>query len=41
MSPHLHALTIYLELVLTSVNKAGKFDECQCEDDDIHIFSWT
>jgi hypothetical protein len=38
VSPNLCALTIYLELVFTSRNRAGKFNECQCEDDDVRIF---
>jgi len=36
-----HAFAIYLELVIIFVNKDGRFDECQCEDDDINIFLQT
>jgi hypothetical protein len=40
MSLNPHAFAIYLKLVITSKNKDGRFNECQCEDDDIFFFSW-
>jgi hypothetical protein len=41
MWPNLRALTIYLELVFAFENKVGRFDEWQCEDDDVYLFSRT
>jgi len=38
VSPYFRVLAIYLELVLAFKNKAEKFDECQCEDDDVCFF---
>jgi hypothetical protein len=38
MSPTFHALAIYLKLIHTFRNRLEKFDECQCEDDDICLF---
>ncbi len=40
VSPNPHALAIYLELIHVFGNMIGRFDECQCEDDNVHIFSW-
>jgi len=37
LSPNLHALTIYLELVLTCGAAPERFEECQCEDDDVRL----
>jgi hypothetical protein len=37
--PNPRALAIYLELIHVSINNVGRFDECQCEDDDVCIFS--
>jgi hypothetical protein len=34
-------LAIYLKLVPTFENKARRFDECQCENDNIPLFSLT
>ncbi len=41
MSFNPHAFVIYIELIIVSKNKDGRFDECQCEDDGIYIFLWT
>jgi hypothetical protein len=41
VSPNPSVLAIYLELVPTFENKDGRFDECQCENDNIHLFSLT
>ncbi len=38
-----HALTIYLEFVLTCGAALERFEECQCEDDDVrfHCRAWV
>jgi hypothetical protein len=41
VSPYFCALAIYLELVLAFENKAKRFNECQCEDDDVCFFPQT
>jgi hypothetical protein len=41
VSPNLGVLAIYLELVPTFKNKDERFDECQCENDNIRFFSLT
>jgi len=41
VSPYLCVLAIYLELVFAFRNKAKRFDECQCEDDNICFFPRT
>jgi hypothetical protein len=43
LSPNPHALTIYLEFVPARGGTPGKFEECQCEDDDVrlHCRTWV
>ncbi len=41
MSPNPHALAIYLELIHALGIKLERFDECKCEDDNIHFFCRT
>jgi len=43
LSPNPHALTIYLEFVPTRGAVPKRFEECQCEDDDIclHCRTWV
>ncbi len=43
MSPNPHALTIYLEFVPTRGAAPERFEECQCEDDDVrlHCRTWV
>jgi hypothetical protein len=43
LSPNLHALTIYLEFVPTQGVTPKRFEECQCEDDDVrfHYRTWV
>ncbi len=41
MSPSPCVFAIYLKLILIFGNKLGRFDECQCENDDICFFSRT
>jgi len=43
LSPNPHALTIYLEFVLARGAAPKKFEECQCEDDDVrlHCRTWV
>ncbi len=41
MSLNPHAFVIYIKLVIVFKNKDGRFYECQCEDNDIYIFSQT
>ncbi len=43
LSPNPHALTIYLEFVLTHGAASERFEECQCEDDDVrlHYRTWV
>jgi len=36
--PNLHALATYLKLVHALRIRFERFDECQCEDDDVHFF---
>jgi hypothetical protein len=38
LSPNPHALAIYLEFVLALGTTLERFEECQCEDDDV-LFS--
>jgi len=37
LSPNPHALSIYLEFVLVRGVVPKRFEECQCEDDDVRI----
>ncbi len=37
MSPNWHALAIYLEFVLACGAAPERFEECQCEDDDVRL----
>jgi hypothetical protein len=37
LSPNPHALAIYLEFVLTRGTTPERFEECQCEDDDVRL----
>jgi hypothetical protein len=39
--PNFHAIAIYLKLIHVSKNRVGRFDECQCEDDDVRIILQT
>jgi hypothetical protein len=39
MPPNPHALGIYLELILVLETTFERFDECKCENDDVHFFS--
>ncbi len=41
MSLDPNVLAIYLELIPTFENRDGRFDECQCENDNIRLFSLT
>ncbi len=41
MSPNPHALTIYLEFVPVRGAAPGRFEECQCEDDDVRLHCQT
>ncbi len=41
LSPNPHALAIYLECVLACGATPERFEECQCEDDDIHLHCRT
>ncbi len=43
LSPNPHALAIYLEFVLACGATQERFEECQCEDDDIrfHCRTWV
>ncbi len=43
LSPNLHALAIYLEFVLACGAALERFEECQCEDDDVrlHCRTWV
>ncbi len=43
LSPNPHALTIYLEFVPTRGAALERFEECQCEDDDVrlHCRTWV
>jgi hypothetical protein len=43
LSPNPHALTIYLEFVLAREATPERFEECQCEDDDVrfHCRTWV
>ncbi len=41
LSPNLHALTIYLEFVLACGATPERFEECQCEDDNVHLHCRT
>ncbi len=37
LSPSPHALAIYLEFVLVRGAAPERFEECQCEDDDVRL----
>ncbi len=37
LSPNPHALAIYLEFVLACGAMPERFEECQCEDDDVRL----
>ncbi len=43
LSPNPHALAIYLKFVLACGAAPEKFEECQCEDDDVsfHCRMWV
>ncbi len=43
LSPNPHALTIYLEFVPACGAAPKRFEECQCEDDDVrlHCRTWV
>jgi hypothetical protein len=41
LSPNLHALTIYLEFVLACGATPKRFEECQCEDDNVRLHCQT
>jgi len=43
LSPNPHALTIYLKFVPASGAALERFEECQCEDDDVrlHCRTWV
>jgi hypothetical protein len=41
LSPNPHALTIYLEFVPAYGATLKRFEECQCEDDDVHLHCRT
>jgi hypothetical protein len=43
LSPNPHALAIYLEFVLARGAAPERFEECQCEDDDVrlHYRTWV
>jgi hypothetical protein len=43
LSPNPHALTIYLEFVSTRGAVPKRFEECQCEDEDVrlHCRTWV
>ncbi len=43
LSPNSHALAIYLEFVLARGAVPERFEECQCEDDDVcfHCRMWV
>jgi hypothetical protein len=41
LSPNPHALIIYLEFVPIRGVTLERFEECQCEDDDVHLHCRT
>jgi hypothetical protein len=43
LSPNPHALAIYLEFVTARAATPERFEECQCEDDDVclHCQMWV
>ncbi len=41
LSPNSRALTIYLEFVPACEVAPERFEECQCEDDDVHLHCRT
>ncbi len=41
LSPNPHALTIYLEFVPACGIARERFEECQCEDDDVRLHCQT
>jgi hypothetical protein len=43
LSPNPHALAIYLEFVLARGTALERFEECQCQDDDVrlHCRTWV
>jgi hypothetical protein len=38
LSPNPHALAIYLKFVPARGAAPGRFEECQCEDDDVRLY---
>jgi hypothetical protein len=41
LSPNPHALAIYLEFAPACGTALERFEECQCENDDVHLHCWT
>jgi hypothetical protein len=41
LSPNPHALVIYLEFVPVRGATPKRFEECQCEDNDVHLYYQT
>jgi hypothetical protein len=41
LSPNPHALAIYLKFVHACGTASERFEECQCEDDDVHLHCRT
>ncbi len=41
LSPNPHALAIYLEFVHARGPASERFEKCQCEDDDVHLYYRT
>jgi hypothetical protein len=41
LSPNPHALAIYLEFIPTRGAVPERFEECQCEDDDVRLHCQT
>jgi hypothetical protein len=43
LSPNPHSIAIYLEFVPTCGTALERFEECQCEDDDVrfHCRTWV
>jgi hypothetical protein len=41
LSPNPHALAIYLEFVPARGAALERFEECKCEDDDVHLHCRT
>jgi hypothetical protein len=38
LSPNPHALAIYLKFLLARGAAPERFEECQCKDDDVHLY---